>query len=81
MAISRTHLTPPVVAEMLGCGPDTVIHFIAVGELRATNLGRSSRPRWRISRDDLQHFMDNRSNQRPTAAKPKSAKPKRVYTA
>ncbi len=61
--IERTHYTPPVAAEKIGCSPDTIVAFIRSGELKASNLSRGSqRPRWRISKVDLQDFLDRRSN-------------------
>ena len=62
----RTHLTPPVIAVQLGCHVSTVLAFIETGELRAVNLGRTSRPRWRIGRDDFADFLNRRSNQQKT---------------
>lgn len=61
----RTHITPPLVAAKLGCSVETVLRFIHSGALRASNLGQSIRPRWRISKADLQAFLDARSNQKP----------------
>lgn len=61
----KTHLTPPQVATQLGCAVDTVLRFIHSGALRASNLGQSIRPRWRIARADLEAFLDARSNQKP----------------
>jgi hypothetical protein len=62
---SRTHLTPPVIAEQLGCNVASILTFIHSGQLKATNLGHATRPRWRICRDDLRNFLDSRSNQLP----------------
>lgn len=64
----KTHLTPPQIAAMWGASVDSVLAFIHNKELKASNLGRATRPRWRIAKEDLQHFLDSRSNQ--TAPKP-----------
>src|SRR5260370_40868370 len=42
--------TPPEVARLWRCKPETVVAFIRSGELAAINLARrtAKRPRWRI---------------------------------
>lgn len=74
-------LTPPKVGRILGCGADQVLDFIRRGELKASNLSNADRPRWKISPDDLQKFLDARSNQKPpkpTRRRP-IPKPSREY--
>ena len=61
--ITQRYLTPPKVGRILGCGAEQVLRFIASGELKATNLSLLDRPRWKINPDDLQSFLDARSNQ------------------
>lgn len=61
--VERTHLTPPVVAHMLGASTDTILNMIHSGELLAVNLGQATRPRWRIPKDGLELFLASRSNQ------------------
>lgn len=75
------YLTPPAVARMLGCAPDSIVAYIRRGQLRAVNLGHAIRPRWRIHRDDLRAWLDSRSNQRPamTPARRPSARPLRQH--
>ena len=59
----REFLTPQKIGELLGVGHDKVLGFIRTGELRAIDLSttRGKRPRWRISRDDLDAFLARRS--------------------
>lgn len=62
-------LTPPRIARMVGVGADKVSAWIAAGELKATNVSQSSRPRWKVHPDDLQRFLDGRSNQAPAKSR------------
>ena len=55
-------LTPPQVAKVLGVSAEHVTKFIASGELRAVNTSLKDRPRWKISKEDFQAFVDRRSN-------------------
>lgn len=41
-------LTPPQVAQRYGVSPDTVRAWIASGDLRAVNVGKGKRPRYRV---------------------------------
>lgn len=76
----RTHLTPPQAAARLGIAPESVLEFIRRGELRAANLGRATRPRWRISVCDLQAFLDSRGNQKAAPKRgPRPPKPERKF--
>ena len=67
--------TPPQVADVLGVGHDKILVWIHSGELRAIDVSttRGQRPRWRISRIDLEDFLKRR------AAIPRS--PRRVKKA
>lgn len=58
----RDFLTPPQLAERLGCRPETVIGWIRSGELPASDLARrgSSRPRYRIRLEDADDFLRRR---------------------
>lgn len=61
-------LTPPQVGELLGVGHDKILTFIRSGELSAVNLAArcgGKRPRWRISRDDLDDFLRRRRSTPP----------------
>ena len=49
-------LTVEEVAKMLKVHVKTVRHWINTGELKAMDIGRD----YRISRSDLQEFIDNR---------------------
>lgn len=55
-------LTPKDVAATLQVKTDTVLAWIAVGELTASDVSRptSTRPRWRIMQDDLVAFLSRR---------------------
>jgi len=63
-------LSPPQVARQLAVKPDTVLAWIAAGELAAVDVRRpgAKRPRWRITQDSLDAFHRRRSA-RPTPAK------------
>jgi excisionase family DNA binding protein len=41
-------LTPPEVAQRYGVSPDTVRAWITSGDLRAVNISRAKRPRYRV---------------------------------
>lgn len=72
-------LTPPEVAKRLGVKPATVVSWIKSGQLKASNLSKGVRPRYRVQPDDLADFLDKRQPQQRAARprKPKSDKPKR----
>jgi excisionase family DNA binding protein len=53
-------LTVEDVAKMLKVHVKTVRHWINTGELKAMDIGRG----YRISRSDLQEFIDKRKNRR-----------------
>ena len=53
-------LTPPQVARRYGVSPDTVRGWIASGKLQAVNVGRGTRPRYRVSVDALKEFDSRR---------------------
>ena len=59
----REYLTPPEVGEILGVGHNKILDWVHAGELRAVDLStsRGKRPRWRISRHDLESFLARRS--------------------
>lgn len=58
-------LTPPDVAKRLGVKPATVIGWIKSGQLKASNLSKGARPRYRVQPDDLAEFLDKRQPQQP----------------
>ena len=61
-------LTPPQTGKLLGVSSATVIGWIRAGELRAVDLARrgASRPRYRISREELDRFLAGRAVQTRT---------------
>lgn len=78
-----TFLTPPQVADRLGVSSEKVINWILAGELKGCNLAAksSSRPRYRVSEDDLTAFLDSRSaavSGKPTR-RPFQKKKRRFY--
>lgn len=56
-------LTPPQLAKLWGVTPEKVIAWIRAGELPAFNVAETmgSRPRYRISREDLDTFKARRA--------------------
>jgi excisionase family DNA binding protein len=59
-------MTPPAVAELLGCDTHKILAFIKRGELPAVDLsiGRQ-RPRYRISPEALEQFLIDRQVKPP----------------
>jgi len=55
-------ITPPKLAKLLGVNSNKVRGWIESGELRAVNLGNATRPRWRISQDELDAFVLRRTS-------------------
>lgn len=50
------------VAESLGVGVDAIIGHIHAGRLRAANIGSGTRrPRWRITAEALDAFIESRT--------------------
>ncbi len=64
---------PSEVADLLGIDRSKVVQFIKRGELRAIDISltRSTRPRWRISRNDLESFLARRATSPPPKSRPK----------
>lgn len=82
MQNSKTHMKPQEIADSLGVGVDTVLRWINSEILKASNIAMTrNRPRWRVSKDDLQAFLDARSNQvtATKAATKRPSKPTRQY--
>jgi excisionase family DNA binding protein len=75
---AQRYLTPPAIARRLGVSRDTVLGWIASGELRALNVApRSSRrPRWRIAPEDLAAFELARAANAPPPATPRRRRAK-----
>ena len=59
------YLTPPEIAKLLRVSPDKVLGWIRRAELRAIDVGSGSRPRYRVSREDLDDFLHHREVQPP----------------
>lgn len=56
-------LTPPQVAKRLGVTHDKILVWIHRGEMRAVDVSttRGGRPRYRVSEEDLEDFLDRRA--------------------
>lgn len=72
---TAVYLSPPEVAKMLRVSHAKILGWIATGDLRASDVAshRGQRPRWRISRDDLDSFLNRRAATPP----PKAARRRR----
>ena len=80
--VSKTHLTPGDICKLWGVGIEFVLGLIHDGELKASNVSRSSnRPRWLVAEGDASDFLERRSNQQQKAAKPaqRRQKPRKEY--
>lgn len=55
-------LTPPEIAKYLRVRKDKVLGWIHSGELKATNVSDSARPRYRIEEADFEDFKLRRSS-------------------
>ena len=64
LTVEKEFFSAPEVSELLKVDRNKIIQLIAIGELRAVDvsLHRSQRPRWRISRKDLEAFLSRRSS-------------------
>ncbi len=63
------------IALSLGISRDKVLRFVHSGDLSALNVGTGEiRPRWRISRESLDSFLNSRTTaaRQPTIRRPKS---------
>ncbi len=60
---NERYQTPPQCARLLGVTVGKVLIWIRAGQLKAVNLSSGDRPRWKIHPDDLQRFLDSKSNQ------------------
>lgn len=56
--MTTEHLPVKGVAEVLAISVDQVKKLITSGELPAMNVGVGSRVFWRVSRDDLDHWIE-----------------------
>jgi excisionase family DNA binding protein len=64
---SDQFLTPRQVAKQLRVRVEKVVGWIRRAELRAVNVGDGIRHQYRVSRDDLQAFLNSREIQAPPA--------------
>lgn len=74
------YLTPPQIARLWKVRKETVINWIKTGRLKASNIGRKSRARFKIHRDDLEAFRRGVQVEKPTPApRRKIPPPPRTY--
>lgn len=66
-SLPKTWKSPPEVAEELGIAVEKVHTWIRAGELEAVNIGTTTtgRPRWKISQDAIDAFLEARRQRRP----------------
>jgi excisionase family DNA binding protein len=62
--IMTTRYTVPEIAKFLRVSPETVRGWIESGELEASNLSTSSRPRYSISAADFLSFEESRKGKK-----------------
>jgi excisionase family DNA binding protein len=86
MRIEREFFTPPQISAMTGMKQDNILDLIHRGELKAYNTAldpNGQRPRWRISRADLEAFLESRANKKPDSVQPvrrrRKSKPRRQW--
>jgi excisionase family DNA binding protein len=67
------YLTPPQIAKQLHVDPAKILRWIGRGELAGINVAEKlgGRPRWRISRENLDSFLAGRTNRPATTGKPR----------
>ena len=58
-------MTPPEVAKLLRVSPEKVLGWIRRAELKAINVSSSMRPRYRVSQESLDDFLEARAVQPP----------------
>ena len=78
-----TKLLTPKTLVALGVGSiDHVLGLIHDGDIEASNVSRSTRPRWVITEEAYRDFLDRRSNQQappPKKSTPRRPAPRREY--
>ena len=55
------YLTPPEIAKLLRVSREKVVGWIRRGELLAVDVGSGTRSRYRVSRGNLDLFLERRS--------------------
>jgi excisionase family DNA binding protein len=68
-------LTPPEIAKLLRVTPQKVITWIRRGELEAVNVSDRVRPRYRVSRESLNEFLERRKVRPPPPSPPRRRRP------
>lgn len=61
--------TPPEVAKILKVSRDKILAWIRIGDLKAFNTSKAKRPRYRISKDAVEDFMEERQVVRASQTK------------
>jgi len=73
--VARTHFSIAEVAQCYGVSRRTVLRWITLGSLEATNVGTADKALWRVPLEALASFERLKTN-RPTTRKHKR-KPRR----
>ena len=74
--IKRTHFSISEVAQCYGVSRRTVLRWITIGGLKATNVGTADKALWRVPVEALASFEREKTN-RPTARRKHKRKPRR----
>ena len=61
MADERLSYTPAELAKLHRLSRTRLMHWINSGELRASNLGSRARPRYRITKEAMDAFLERRA--------------------
>lgn len=73
--LMHAYMTPPEIAKLLRVSPDKILGWIRSGRLKAVNLGNGyCRPRYRVSRESLETFLNLRAVQPPPPHIPRRRK-------
>lgn len=72
---SGAYLTPPEIAKLLRVSPEKVLGWIRRGKLKAVNVGDGFRPRYRVSRENLDVFLKSREVQPPPPRQKRKPQP------
>jgi len=73
--VSGVYMTPREIAKLLRVSPDKALGWIRRGKLKAVNVSDSFRPRFRVSREDLDVFLKAREVQPPPPRQKRKPQP------
>jgi excisionase family DNA binding protein len=66
--------TPPAIAKKLGVDAHRVLNWIRAGKLAAIDLGDGTRPRYRVSPEALDAYLESRA----VTPNPPPSRPRRI---